>query len=393
MTEVMDPGVIRAVLQDRKIAYFVTDRTLKIVESFGATEPFCEHGGTCLGGYLPDWVPELLSCEETLGSILAGELPRFELNWVNREREEDQTLYLTMVTMPWRDANGEICGLLHVIQDITEVGIIDQQLSHQRNELSLLKAQLEQQNHVLAAANVELQHLADLKAQFVMMTAHELRTPLTAIRGYVEMLLDDDFGPLPAEPREALTLVSQSVSRLQMITEALMDATRIETGRVELLLQPEDLLEIVRKILAEFELQLQKKAQQLVLCVPPSLPSVLCDRTRMEQIVSNLLSNAHRYTPEGGQITVRLLLVEEQEVVRLVVEDTGIGITAEDQPKIFERFFRSGDARRAESRGIGLGLYLTQALVALQGGEIWFESVPGGGSKFYVSIPIAAHST
>ncbi|MDY0019767.1 MAG: histidine kinase dimerization/phospho-acceptor domain-containing protein, partial [Anaerolineae bacterium] len=236
MTEGMDPGVIRAVLQDREIAYFVTDCALKIVESFGATEPLCARGGSCLGGYLPDWVPELLSCEETLRSILAGELPRFELNWVNRDRGEEQPLYLTMVTMPWCDANGKICGLLHVIQDITEVGIIDQQLSHQRNELSLLKAQLEQQNHVLAAANVELQHLADLKAQFVMMTAHELRTPLTAIRGYVEMLLDDDFGPLPAEPREALTLVSQSVSRLQMITEALMDATRIETGRVELLL-------------------------------------------------------------------------------------------------------------------------------------------------------------
>ncbi len=392
MTAGMDLEVVQSVLRDRKIAYFVTDCALKIVEAFGATEPLCEHGGVCLGGYLPEWVPELSSCEGTLRSILAGELPRFELNWVNRDIGEEQPLYLTMVTLPWYDATGEICGLLHLIQDITEVGIIDQQLSHQRNELRLLKAQLEQQNRVLAAANAELQHLADLKAQFVMMTTHELRTPLTAIRGYVEMLLDDDFGPLPAGPRDALTLVAQSVSRLQTISEALMDATRIETERVELLLQPADLLEIVQKILAEFEPQLQKKAQQLVFCAPPSLPKVLCDRTRTEQIVSNLLSNANRYTPEGGQITVRLLLVEEQEMVHLVVEDTGIGITAEDRPKIFERFFRSGDARRTESRGVGLGLYLTQALVALQGGEIWFESTPGVGSKFYVSIPIASHA-
>jgi len=385
----MDPEIITSVLQDRKIAYFITDRDLTVVARQGTSDPFCEGQTLCLGASLLALVPELIGSEETLTAILAGELPRFELDWVNRLVDGGQIRYLAMVTLPRRDEDGEICGLLHLIQDVTAFGAIDQQLSQQRNELHLLQAQLTRQNQVLAAANAELQRLDDLKSQFIMTTAHELRTPLTTIRGYLEMLLDGDFGPVPEAQRTSLSLVGNSAARLQSIAEALIDATRIDTGHVEILLQPEDLLEIVAKVAAEFKPQIQQKQQVLAIEAPTQLPPALCDRRRMAQILGNLLGNATRYTLEGGRITVQVRALADQDAVELVVEDTGIGIAPEDQLRLFERFFRARNAKKMTSKGIGLGLYITRELVALQGGEIWVESAPGEGSAFYVRIPVA----
>lgn len=385
----MDLTIAQLILQDRKITYAITDRNLSVVEVSGTANIFGNDHKVSLGHSLLDLVPELVGSEAVLADILIGELPRFELAWVNRETAEGQTLYLTLVTLPHRDQTGQITGLIHLMQDVTEMGTIDQQLAQSRNKLSLLQDRLTRQNLELTAANAELRRLDEIKSQFVSVAAHELRTPLTSISGYVEILLDEEFGPLIDDQREALEIVQRSARRLLAITDNLLDVTRIEAGRIELVLQPTDLPALVETVAAELGPQLEVKAQRLTLRAPPGLPPALCDETRAAQIINNLLSNASKYTPQGGLITVSMAPAEEEGFLAISVADNGVGISAEDQVKLFDRFFRAESAYLTEASGAGLGLYITRSLVELHGGRIWFESKPGQGSTFYVTFPVA----
>ncbi len=385
----MDPTVAQLILQDRKISYAITDRNLSVVEVSDPAGIFYNGHQASLGRSLLDLVPELVSGEAVLADILAGELARFELAWVNRETAEGQTLYLTLVTLPHRDRTGQITGLIHLMQDVTEMGTIDQQLAQSRNELRLLQDRLARQNLELAAANAELRRLDEIKSTFVSVAAHELRTPLTSISGYVEILLDEEFDPLSGDQRKALEIVQQSARRLLTTTDNLLDVTRIEAGRVELVLQPTDLSALVETVAAEFRPQLEAKAQRLTLRAPPGLPPALCDETRAAQIIGNLLSNASKYTPHGGLITASLAPAEEEGFLQVSVADNGVGISAEERAKLFNRFFRAESAHLTGASGAGLGLHITRSLVELHGGRIWFESEPGQGSTFYVTLPIA----
>ena len=267
--------------------------------------------------------------------------------------------------------------------------MVTRQLAQNRNELRLLRDQLARQNLELTAANAELRRLDEMKSAFVSVAAHELRTPLAPIKGYIEVLLDKDVGPINDEQREYLKIVQGSVDRLLKTTNNLLDVTRIEAGRVELVLQPTDLAALVETVAAEFISQLEARAQRLTLHAPPDLPPALCDETRTAQIIGNLLSNASKYTPQGGLITVSLGLAEEEGFLQLSVIDNGVGIPAEDQPKLFDRFFRAKSALLTGIGGAGLGLHITRSLVELHGGRIWFESAPDKGSTFHVTFPIA----
>ncbi len=385
----MDPTVAQLILQDRKIAYAITDRNLNIVEVSGAAEVFRNGHVSSLGHSLLELVPELVGNEDVLADILDGRLPRFQLSWVNRERPDGETIYLTMVDLPYRDRSGQITGLIHVMDDVSEMGVLEQQLTQRRNELRLLRDKLAQQNLELAAANAELRRLDDMKSMFVSVAAHELRTPLASITGFVEVLLDEAAGPLTDVQREYLEIVQQSARRLETITGNLLDVTRIEAGRIELILKPTDLPALVESVAAEYEPQLDARAQRLTLRAQPDLPPALCDQTRVAQIIGNLLSNACKYTPEGGLITVSVTRAEEEGFLQVAVADTGVGIAVEEQERLFTRFFRAASAQQTGASGTGLGLYIARSLVELHGGRIWFESDVNKGSTFYVTLPIA----
>ncbi len=385
----MDPAVFPLILEDRAIAYFIADTGLTVVESGGALNICGNQGQTFTGHSLLDVIPELVGSEQVLAGILTGIVPRFRLPWINRETTEGQTAYLTMVDLPYRDEAGQIAGLIHLVQDVTEMGRLEQQLTQQRNDLRLLQDQLTRQNLELAAANAELRRLDDLKSQFVSVAAHELRSPLSSIIGYVEILLDQEFDPLTDHQREFLETVRRNGQRLLAITKNLLDVNRIEAGRVELLLEPADLAGLVASVAAEFAPQLEVRAQRLALGATPGLPLVWCDEIRAAQIVSNLLSNAIKYTPDGGLITIRVGPAGEEGFLQVAVADDGVGISPEDQTRLFNRFFRAGSASLTGASGTGLGLYITRSLVELHGGRIWLESEPGKGSTFYVTFPIA----
>jgi len=385
----MEPTLIQRMLLDRKVAYALTDRQLRVTEVGGDLAVLEEGAAGWLGRSLLDLVPELAAGEPTLADVMSGALPRFELAWINREMADGRTAYLTMVELPYWDEKGQIAGVLHLVQDSTEAGILQQQLSQHGNELRLAQEQLARQNLDLAAANVELRRLDELKSNFVAVAAHELRSPLAVIQGYVEMLADGDVGPLSGGQQEYLGAIQNSTRRLLHLTNSLLDVTRIEAGRVDLVLQPTDLPALVRTAAAEFQPQLTARRQLLTLHFAPELPPALCDPTRAVQIVGNLVSNAIKYTPEQGHIRIAVQAAAEEGFLQVSVADDGIGIASGDQDKLFDRFFRAASAAQIGAGGTGLGLYITRSLVELHGGRIWVSSEPGTGSTFYVTFPIA----
>ena len=385
----MNPEVAQRIVEERKIAYALVDRDLNVVKVGGAVSAFDDLDASCVGLPLLDLVPEFVGSDDLLSDILEGGLPQFQLAKVNRETAAGQTYYVDLTELPYVDASGQIAGLIHLVQDVTETGTLEQEITQQRNELHLLQRELRQRNVELAAANTELRRLDELKSQFVSVAAHELRNPLTAILGYVELLLDEGFGPLLDQQREFVGIVHRAGRRLLDITNDLLDVTRIEVGRIELVLQPTDLGALVSRVIAEYNVQREEKAQQLDLHVVPDLPAGLCDETRTAQVVGNLFSNAVKYTGEGGQITVRVDRAAQEGYLLVSVADTGMGISAEDQTKLFSRFFRTDGARTSGVGGTGLGLYVTRSLVELHGGRIRLESEVGKGSTFYVTFAVA----
>jgi signal transduction histidine kinase len=203
------------------------------------------------------------------------------------------------------------------------------------------------------------------------------------------MLLDGDLGQLTEQQRESLEIVERSAGRLMGITRNLLDLTRIEAGKILLVLRPVDLGALVRAVVEEYEPELAERDHRVRVGQPSGLPRALCDEARAAQIVGNLLSNAAKYTLPGGAIHVRLDRDEQEGFLRVSVADEGPGIPLEDQQRLFTRFFRGESSRQSGAPGAGLGLHITRSLVELHGGRIGLESQPGAGSTFTVTFPIA----
>ncbi|MBN1874113.1 MAG: hypothetical protein JXA33_07770 [Anaerolineae bacterium] len=384
----MEPAIMQAILQDRKIAYMITNRDLNILTIEGAVHILSETEQAGHGRHILQIVPELIGGEKVLSEILNGELPRFELAWVNRETTDGSTIYLNLVDLPYRDAQGTIQGLLHIVEELSNAGEVEQQLAQQRNELRLLKHQLTQQNLALAAINTELEQLDDIKSQFIAIAAHELRSPLTTIKVYANLLLTNKQEPLTDKQRARLELVLQSVDNLVALIEDLLDVTRMEMGHIELNMQPTNIADLAQNVVNEFTSRFRAKRQKFTQDIPLDLPPVLCDQKRTMQILVNLLSNAHKYTLENGAITLSITPLIESGFVKISIMDTGVGISAEDQLRLFRRFFRAKSSVLTKVSGTGLGLHISQGLVELHGGKIWFESELDKGSIFHITLPI-----
>ena len=385
----MAPTLIEVILKDRKLAYAITDRELKVIELGGQVELLYADHSTWLGCSLLELVPELVGSERSLNDILAGILPRLELAWLNRPTASGEVSYLTLVELPYRNQAGQITGLIHLVNDVSEAGWLKQRLAQQRNELLLLSETLARQNVELEAAISELKQLDELKSRFISVAGHELRTPITSISGFIEVILEEEISPLSPQLREYLEIVRDSANRMLWTVNNLLDVNRIEAGRVELVLQPVDLPALVKALAAEYRPQLEAQRKQLALDIAAGLPRALCDQTRTVQVIDNLLSNAIKYTPDGGQIELKVTLAEEEGFLQVMVIDNGPGIASEEQNKVFSRFFRAKSTISSGQRGAGLGLYISRCLAELHGGRIWFKSQLNQGSTFFVTFPIA----
>jgi len=228
----------------------------------------------------------------------------------------------------------------------------------------------------------ELQRLGRARRDFI---ANELRTPLTSIKGYADLLYMGAVGAPNDEQRRFLQIIKSNADRLTALLSDLLDISRIETGRIRLDLRDIALADVVSDVVASLMPEIRNKGLQISLDIAPDLPLVRGDRSRLVQVMNNLLSNAYRYTPAGGQI--RVSVSQTNDTLRVDVSDTGIGISLKDQAKLFQRFHRADDPRVREVSGTGLGLAITKMFVELHGGRIWVESQLNKGSTFTFVLP------
>lgn len=381
-------SVVEFILKDRRIAYLFVDRSLQIEEIHDAIGLWPNSGLTRPGVPLTDLVPELVGTEEILYQLEHEPDSRLELDLVNRPGPDGETTYWRLVAFPRSSETLEADGLVLLVEDVSKQGIQQQHLVQSYNELLLIQRELDHKNLQLAAANAELQRLAELKSTFVSVAAHELRNPLAVIQGYADMLLSDQVEDLTARQRDSLELVKTSSVHLLEITNNLLDLARIELGRVDLLLRPLELERLIWTVVREFLPRLDGVGQHVDVQVDPGLPLALCDETRACQILRNIVSNAHKYTPPNGRIRIHLGWSDRPYELLVTISDTGVGIPVEDQPMLFSRFFRARNAAQTGAAGTGLGLHITRLLVELHGGRIWFESRVHEGTTFYITFAI-----
>jgi PAS domain S-box-containing protein len=235
---------------------------------------------------------------------------------------------------------------------------------------------------VVLADVTNLRRLDEMKSGMLSVVSHELKTPLTSIRMGVHLLLEERLGSLGTEQNDILVAMREDSDRLQRIIESLLDIGRMEAGKSLMDLKAEPASRVVTDAVEPLEAAFHDKGVELTVDAPAELPAVLVDRTRIGHVLSNLLGNALKYTPPGGEVIASA--VEEDDVVRFSVRDNGPGIPKEHLSRIFERFFRAPG--QAGNTGAGLGLAIAKEIVDAHGGSISVQSEPGTGSVFSFTL-------
>ena len=267
-------------------------------------------------------------------------------------QERDLQLFST----PVRDEQGGFLGRLYVFRDITREREGDR-----------------------------------MKSAFISRVSHELRTPLTSIKGFVDILLDGEAGEIGGEQREFLEIVSNNAERLVLLINDLLDVSRIESGRATLKRAAVDLAPLARGVVASLRPATEMGGQQVIIDMSPDLPPVDADADRLRQILGNLLAHAHNQTPAGG--TIKIAAAHEGAMARIAVSDSGPGFAPDEQERVFDTFFQAHNRAAQGNNGTGLGMAIVRSLVVMHGGEITLSSVPGTGSTFSFTLPIATPVT
>jgi signal transduction histidine kinase len=239
----------------------------------------------------------------------------------------------------------------------------------------------------IAAQNRELKLLDSAKDDFVASVSHELRTPLTSIRGYVELMLDEETGPLNETQRKFLSVVERSTERQMMLVGDLLLVAQLGNGELHLELEPVEVGDLVEEAVEAARPTADAKGIALAFATDHRPANVLADGPRLAQVLDNLISNAIKFTP-AGSVSVQLSSDADEAVIDVV--DTGMGIPPDEQARLFERFFRAAAANTNRIQGTGLGLSIAQAIADGHAGTIALNRSDGDGTTFRLTLPLAS---
>jgi signal transduction histidine kinase len=258
-----------------------------------------------------------------------------------------------------------------------------------REKQQELAGQLQRVNSELAVSNTRLKALSEQKSEFISFATHQLRSPLTAIKGYVSMLLEGDYGKVPNQIKDVLQTIFISTRSQTSIVEDYLNISRIELGTMKYDMIQLDFREVVQSAIDELKASLdEKKLESKFEFIPDEPFTVSADPDKIKQVIMNITDNAIKYT-DSGHIYLALIKDSAANTLKLKVEDTGVGIREDVLPKLFQKFTRAPKASEANIHGTGLGLYIAREIVMAHGGKIWAESAgEGKGSKFYVELPL-----
>lgn len=278
--------------------------------------------------------------------------------------------------------DGQVKGTLGVITDISEIKKLERKLSQRHEQLK--------------KAYQKLKALDELKSQFIATVSHELRTPLTSILSFSEILLKYD-GDKDTR-REFLTIINKESQRLSELIDDILDLSKIESGRMEWHMDHISIKDVIKRAVDSMGVLCQRKGLQLRVDLPEGLPPVFADPEKILQVMQNLVSNAVKFTPEGGRIIIGAEVMKGRRAddrtnfVKVSVSDTGVGIAPEKLKVIFEKFRQIGDTLTDKPKGTGLGLAICKEIIRHHGGKIWAKSQVGKGSTFSFTLPISNYN-
>jgi len=233
----------------------------------------------------------------------------------------------------------------------------------------------------------ERREMDRMKDEFISVASHELRTPVTSIKGFLELLVEEESGPLTQEQRLFLEAANRNTVRLERLVNDLLDVSRLDAETITLDRVTFDLMEVVRQVTSEMESEIDAKSVKIRTATGAQEIEIDADRSRTAQILTNLISNAVKYSPHGSSVDIELISLPDRNFVQVNIRDYGPGVADEDKEKLFHKFFRADNSTTRSTAGTGLGLAITKALVELQGGKIWVDSEWEKGSTFCFTVP------
>lgn len=271
------------------------------------------------------------------------------------------------------------------LDEVVTLQILELQEALRRSNREL-EARVDERTQDLEKALDKLTELNQLKANFIANISHELRTPLAHIKGYLDLLYDEELGPLTVDQMEALAVVKQSENRLEGLIEDLIQFALASRGDLSLNLTPVNLVDMIQKIIEQYSIITESANISLLVDVPSDLPPVHCDQEKISWVLQQLIDNAIKFTMAGG-----VLKIEAHQMgmeVSIAISDSGIGISSDQQEEIFEPFHQLDGSSTRRYRGTGLGLALSNRIVDAHGARIEVVSSLGAGSRFSFSLPV-----
>lgn len=300
-------------------------------------------------------------------------------------RKNGTEVDISLTASPIRDSLRRVTGAAVIARDITQTKRQQSQLQNLLAKERVARADAEAAQRALSEQNERLRELDRLKDEFISLVSHELRTPLTSIRGYLELLLDGGAGELSDDQTRFLAVVDRNSKRLMHLVGDLLFLAQVEAGKLALEFSEVDLDDIVAESVEAAKPIADEKGIELRASLD-STPKMVGDRGRLAQVLDNLVSNALKFTTEGGRVDVRVSAQNGDALIEVV--DTGIGIAPQEQALLFDRFFRSSEAAERAIPGTGLGLTIVKAIVERHDGSIEVESSKGTGTMMRIRLPV-----